>query len=189
METDTVPESAVTATKLSKAVTPSSIRRAAMDLLARREHSRFELITKLTRRFRSSKVNPMYVEAAEPIDIEPIDIEPIVLQLCEENLQSDERFAEVFVRYRMQKGQGPMRIVGDLKMRQVSEVFIDRYVYSDGIDWFEAAKTVKSKKYGDTFFEDYLDQAKFRAKQQRFLQSRGFSIDQIQYAFSNSCVL
>ncbi|MBT5788958.1 MAG: hypothetical protein HOI11_00655, partial [Gammaproteobacteria bacterium] len=31
-------------------IKPSDVRRAAMDLLARREHSRYELLLKLTRR-------------------------------------------------------------------------------------------------------------------------------------------
>ena len=48
-------------------------------------------------------------------------------------------------------------------------------------DWFESAKKVKTKKFGDFFETDYA----LRQKQKRFLQYRGFYQDHIDYAVSN----
>mgnify|MGYP000326458574 CR=1 FL=1 len=46
-------------------------------------------------------------------------------------------------------------------------------------NWFELAKDVKYKKFGDSKFLDYKE----KSKQKRFLQSRGFGFDEINQAF------
>jgi len=46
-------------------------------------------------------------------------------------------------------------------------------------NWLELAKDVKCKKFGDSKFLDYKE----KAKQKRFLQSRGFGFDEINQAF------
>lgn len=75
-------------------VTAVDLRRGAMDLLARREHSRQELQLKLGRRF----------------DVEPEIISRVVDQLAREGLQSNQRLAEAYLRYRSNRGQGPLKI-------------------------------------------------------------------------------
>ena len=69
------------------AIDPNDIRIAAMDFLARREHSRRELRQKLLRRFK----------APELIDTQ-------LNRLTEENLQSDSRYAGSFLRQRIHPG-------------------------------------------------------------------------------------
>ena len=64
------------------------VRVAAMDLLARREHSQRELRTKLERRF------------------PPEQVDETLQTLAAEGLQSDSRFAEAYVRQRSQRGYG-----------------------------------------------------------------------------------
>ena len=66
-------------------VTCGELRLAAMDLLARREHSSHELTTKLSRRFRNR-------------DCDPILIQQVAMQLLDEGLLSNERFAASRVR-------------------------------------------------------------------------------------------
>ena len=66
------------------------IRRAALGLLARREHSRTELLRKLLRRF------------PEKLAL----IKEELGALSEEGLQSDRRLAEVYVRSRAAQGRG-----------------------------------------------------------------------------------
>ena len=61
-----------------------------MDFLARREHSRLELYQKLKQR-----------------QFEPDVINSELNKLLDEGLQSDERFAEAFLRSRIDKGKGP----------------------------------------------------------------------------------
>ncbi|MDP2226582.1 MAG: regulatory protein RecX, partial [Moraxellaceae bacterium] len=71
-----------------------------MSLLTLREHSRFELQQKLV---------------AFGGDEEAI--ERLLDELVERNLQSDQRFAEAFVRSRITRGQGPRVIAAELRTR------------------------------------------------------------------------
>ena len=68
----------------------SVLRRAAMDYLARREHSIYELKQKLFIKYPDSTLE---------------DLENALDELRSENLQSDHRFAECYVRYRKSKGK------------------------------------------------------------------------------------
>lgn len=129
-----------------------------MDLLARREHTRQELVTKLaTRDF--------------PEDV----AEAVVDRLTEENLQSDVRFTEAFVSMRRKKGQGPIRIQNELQQRGVSQDLQDEYLDSRDDIWRDMIKQVRQKKFGNSSPKNYQQ----RAKQARFLQYRGFTSEQI----------
>ena len=77
-------------------------RSAALRLLARREHSRYELAMKLRQR-----------------KIEPEVYEPVLDEYEEEGWLSDERFAEVYTRQRVELGYGPLRILGELQQRGI----------------------------------------------------------------------
>lgn len=66
---------------------PLAVRRAAMDLLARREHGRVELTRKLRKR-------------GAPEDM----IDTALQQLSEEGLLSEARYLESFVAYRARAG-------------------------------------------------------------------------------------
>jgi regulatory protein len=46
-------------------------------------------------------------------------------------------------------------------------------------DWFESSKAVRVKRFGDPLPADWTD----KQKQMRFLQYRGFTQEQIKYAF------
>ena len=50
-----------------------------------------------------------------------------------------------------------------------------------GVDWFKLAKDTAQLKFGS----DHEVDAKEKAKRMRFLQYRGFSFDQINYALNN----
>lgn len=143
----------------SKPDIDSVIRLAAMDLLARREHSRQELIVKLCHRFSGEEAS----------------VENIVARLGKENLQSDQRFAEAFVSSRSARGQGPLRIQAELRQRGVSEALIEQVLAESGINWLELAKQVGARKYGGRPCSNYSE----KAKRIRFLQYRGFAADDI----------
>jgi regulatory protein len=98
-------------------------------------------------------------------------IEDILDTLSREGLQSDERFAESFVHHRVNNGQGPNKINQELRQRGVEQVLIEIFLESDSYDWMSLAKEVRLKKYGENIPEDYQK----KAKQSRFLYSRGFS--------------
>ena len=136
------------------------IRRQAVALLARREHAHFELMRKLSAK-----------------GFEDALIETVLNELSSEQLLSEHRFANEFVRSRAAKGYGPNRIRSELQARRVDEVIIEAYLQSDW-DWFEQAVRVNEKRFGDKAVSD----VKIRAKQYRFLQYRGFSPEQISAA-------
>lgn len=129
-----------------------------MDLLARREHSQLELSRKLIRKgFDADRV------------------ERIISELQSDNLQSDQRFAEQYVRYRADRGYGPYRIVQELKERGIHGSLINELVISDDPAWLERCHQVRSRRFGTGRPGDIREQA----KQQRFLNYRGFTSEQI----------
>ncbi len=129
-----------------------------MDLLARREHSRAELHRKLT-------VKGFDAELAEQV----------VSKLQADNLQSDERFTQQYVRYRAEKGYGPLRIRQELKERGIHSSLIEEHVICDDPAWSERLTQVKNRRFGAGYPADIRE----RARQQRFLNYRGFSPEQI----------
>ena len=72
----------------------------AIDLLSRREHSQLELRKKLVAKGFADD-----------------EVDELLLRLHEENLQSDERYAESYVRQRVDKGYGPIRIRQELRQK------------------------------------------------------------------------
>lgn len=139
------------------------IRRAAMDLLARREHSFTELERKLSVRFpRESVVT-------------------ILTLLQQEQLQSDERFAESYVYSRQQRGYGPVRIRSELLQKGVASELISQHLQGYQDDWTTLARKVKEQKFGTRSPVDTRE----RARQIRFLTGRGFSLEQIYSALSD----
>ncbi len=137
----------------------NDIRRAAMDLLARREHTRAELNRKLQRQFSS----------------EPALIEEELVKLRHEGLQSDARLAEALIRSRVSRGQGPVKIKAELRSRGLSDSEIQLALEVGEFDWFALIIEVSRKRYG----EAPPSNAKERAKRSRFLQQRGFSFEHI----------
>ena len=146
-------------------IKPADVRRAAMDLLARREHARGELASKLTRKFGGH----------EDLVSEEID------KLTQEGLQSDDRLAESFIRSRAGRGQGPVKIRAELRGRGVADDAINLAMETADIDWFDVAATAGRKKFGDSPAQDIKE----KAKRSRFLQQRGFTYDQISSIFDS----
>ena len=140
------------------------IRRAAMDLLARREYARLELNRKLLHRI-------------DRIEL----LEQVLNKLASDGLQSDERFAESYSRFRRLKGMGPTRIKAELREKGVSENLISEIIYKDDPHWLDTAKKVLKKKYGETKPES----AEEIAKRIRFLSYRGFEYHHIERAVND----
>jgi len=141
----------------------------AVGLLARREHSARELGGKLHSR-----------------GFDPAVVESVLARLVDTRLQSDERYAEVYLRQRSGKGFGPERIRAEMRERGVSDSLIaasfHRAEEEGEVDWFELAVAVYGKKFGNRPIEDMKD----RAKRQRFMQYRGFNHEQIAEAIASN---
>ncbi len=140
---------------------PARLRRVAMDLLARREHTRTELAAKLTAR-----------------GAEADALAPVLDALEDDGLLSESRFAEAFVRQRSGRGQGPVRIRHELGQRGVSEAAAEAALAAADADWDELATSVRHGRFGAEPPADLKE----RARQSRFLSYRGFTGDQVRRA-------
>jgi regulatory protein len=138
-----------------------SLRRSAMDSQARREHSRYELFNKLRSKHPDS--------ARDTIDT--------VLDTLEaDKLLSDAHFTEAYIRYRKSKGYGPIFIRHHLNGCKVPSDIINEQLYSDDPDWEAILQTLLNKKLRG---ELPKRGSKEFLKIQRFLLSRGFSMEQV----------
>ncbi len=148
-------------------------------LLAMREHSAKEITKKLFDKVEAFD-RAEGIDSAEGSDnVErTATIYAVVDDLIERKYLSDERFTEVYIRSRANRGFGPVKIKAELKDKGVSHNLIQDYLNQGAALWFDNAKSEYHKKYGDAPIADYSAWAK-RAK---FLQGRGFNMDQIHCA-------
>ncbi len=129
---------------------------AAIRLLSRREHSKKELRRKLLER-----------------DFDSLTVDNTLISLKNENLQSDDRFAECYIRSKWNKGIGPVRLRRELCEHGIDDEIINHYLHDH--EWRQLAVAVRQKRFGVALPENF----EARAKQMRFLQYRGFSTEQI----------
>ncbi|GAB1257067.1 recombination regulator RecX [Aurantivibrio plasticivorans] len=141
-----------------------SIRNKALDLLARREHSRTELRNKLLHRFRNEEQS----------------IDTVLDKLENENLLSDQRFTEMYIRGRVAKSIGPIRIISELRQKGVDASLAELVLADLGVEWCAALKALSFQKYGETVAQD----DKERAKRIRFFQYKGYSPELIREVVS-----
>jgi regulatory protein len=132
---------------------PVAVRRAAMDLLARREHGRVELTRKLRSRGASAEL-----------------IDSALDRLAEEGLLCEVRYLEAFISYRARSGYGPLRIREELAQRGLARADIEQALRDSGIDWREHLQQAWQRKFAGELPGD----ARERAQQARFLSYRGY---------------
>lgn len=133
-----------------------SISEVAVGLLARREHSRTELRRKLKKK-----------------GFDEDNINRVIEKLLANNLLSDERFTETYINMRRHKGYGPLRIEQELRERGVDAELAEQFLDRNNQEWRTVMRQQYSKKYGDEPAMEYAD----RARQAKYLQSRGFPLD------------
>lgn len=129
-----------------------------MDLLARREYGVGELARKLVQKGCPTEV------AGSAVD-----------RLQQDGLVSDERYVESLIVVRRERGYGPLRIEHELKEKGIDPALIDRWLDARDPQWLGVLREVHRRKYGDSTPENYQE----RARRARFLQSRGFSAEQV----------
>jgi len=126
----------------------------ALGLLARREHSRHELKTKLRQSGYEGDETLVAIE-----------------RLGEQHYQDDDRFAEVLVRSRASQGYGPQRIHAELKTHAVPEARIRELLDGVEVDWEVSALDQLRRRYGGKRATDHAE----RARRAQFLLRRGFA--------------
>jgi len=135
----------------------------AIRLLTRREHSAHQLSVKLRQRGFDTAL-----------------IGQALQQLQQQDLLNDQRFSEMYIRMRTQRGYGPQRIQLELRERGVTDEIISTHLDPTNDKWTQYAIDVWNKKFSQEKTTDY----KAQAKQKRFLQQRGFSFEQINAVFN-----
>ena len=126
----------------------------ALGLLARREHSRRELKTKLNQ--------DGYAVAEADAAIE---------RLGEQHYQDDDRFAEVLLRSRIARGYGPLRLRVELKSHGFGDVQIRDLLDAVEVDWAACAANQLRRHYGSIGSADRTE----RMRRAQFLLRRGFA--------------
>ena len=144
------------------------LRRMGMEMLAQREHSRRELARKL-----HEKSNDFEM------------VEWVLDRLENDNLLSNSRFAESFVRKQGEKGYGPERILIELSERGIDQQLISLYLDRKNPKWQEMASKEASKKVQQMGFQDVGQlNEESRLAVEAFLLERGFSSDMIIECFN-----
>lgn len=138
------------------------IEAVCLRLLARREHSQKELLDKLALR-----------------GFERDDVGPVIQEMAERNWQNDERYAECYVRQRIQNGYGPIRIRYELQQRGINDADLDAQAEEQG-GWQNLLLDLYCGKYDD---QKSLTQNEW-LKRSRFLQQRGFGGEMIKRLFA-----
>ena len=95
-----------------------------------------------------------------------------------ENLLSDLRFTENYVLQRTARGQGPLKIRYELRVRGMRDDLATQIIDADRRSWCERALAVRHKRFGTERPEDIRE----RSRQTRFLEQRGFEQEHIRFA-------
>ena len=148
-----------------KAESESELFQMAMEYLARRDHAEKELRQKLiTKLDKENEQTPQWLNT-------------VIKKLQELGYQSDERYIEMLVRARTERGYGPQFIRQYLQQYQLDSLLIEEYLDPKDNSWNERALAQLEKK-----FRQPTQDFKTRQKQQRHLYQRGFSSDNIRWA-------
>ena len=135
---------------------PKSLQARAVGYLARREYARSELRDKL-------------LATGAP----PDDVDPVLDELAAQGYLSDERFAYALVRQK-QGGYSKRAIAQKLKAKGVAGEVVTEALAGAGADDADAMVALWRRRFGRAPADD-----RERARQVRFLQSRGFGLSAI----------
>lgn len=138
--------------------------RKGLDLLSRREHSKAELKRKLERK-----------------GADPAAVNALLDTLSAKGWQSDTRFVENTVRARTNQGYGPLRIAQELRSKGVTEEEISAWLPKDDDTWRPHLQALWQKKYHGELPKNRNE----KARQLRFLHSRGFAVGLIMQLFDD----
>ena len=141
---------------LQTVVTEPSLYARAMRFLARREHSRDELRRRLSR-----------------IAIEGDDVEAVIEALAAKGWLSDARYAEHAVRAKARRF-GPLKVAHELRTKGIGDEAIAAAFAAAGVDG-----TADIQRVWKSRFHALPENDRELARHVRFLQGRGFPLDDI----------
>jgi regulatory protein len=158
------------------------VRNAALRCLARREYATQELRQKLIRKY------------------SPDLVADVLGELIEQALLSDQRYAEMLVCSRINRGYGPRYIASELKQKGISAELIDEHLDISAEVWLEQAQQLVAKRLNGRARENEPEMAQASEHKQqeqarqretaarervaRLLSRRGFPSDVIYKAMA-----
>ena len=151
----------------------------AVQLLAQRDHSSYELTRKLTLFF-SKKIKCIEDDYPEELSQLKIQIEHVIKHCTHKHWMDDEQYIEKYIFMRANKGYGKYKISLELKQRGLSFDLNKKLLNIADINWSEIAYQQLLKKF------KVIDSKNNQQKQKvvQFLTSRGFTQNDIKTAYS-----
>lgn len=143
--------------KVKKAIT------YLLKILTKREYSVYDLREKLASRYEENVA------------------EQALNYALEHNYASDERYSEMFTRYRANNHYGAIKIRYDLQQKEIDESIIDAAIDQCEINFQEKLEEYFSSKFDSADLADF----KLKAKIFRNLLNRGYSSDEINTCFEH----
>lgn len=130
----------------------------AVRLLARREHSRYELREKLSRRGIHDDV-----------------IQAVIEKLSSNGYLSDVRYVEMYIRRQLRKGDGPLKIRAYLQSHGIEKALITEHLPNDDEFWIQNARESDKKCcVRNKFSQETALDGRAKAVRARYLQNRGY---------------
>lgn len=130
-----------------------AIEQRAVFLLGRREHSAAELSRKL-------RDKGFATEA----------VAEVLAELQARGWQSDQRFAEGFIRQRVESGYGPLKIQADMAQKGIHRDLTEQVLEEMDVNWLQRAVERYQRRFGQ---QPAVDD-KEKARRHRHLAARGF---------------
>lgn len=143
----------------------AELKRMALNWLSRRDYSEAQLSQRLSRQ-----------------GGETADIVKVIAWCKAENYLDQQRFISMLVRSRINKGYGPGYIVQECRQQNISREQVLLCIAELEVDWFALAQQLYQKKYGQSPVTEYKD----KFKRMAYMQRRGFSNEQIQFAINQT---
>jgi regulatory protein len=139
------------------------IKNRAIYYVSKRDYGSKELFIKLEQKFPDA-------------DLEAI--EKSINKMFELGFLSDERFVEVYIRQEKRNNNGPLKIRMKLKQKYITDDLINIFLNEEDQDFYDnCANALILKSKG--VVNDYKEKQKYY----RFLASRGYLSNHINYAF------
>ncbi len=140
-----------------------TVKNRAVYYLSKRDYGTEELYNKLIQKFP---------------DFNPEAIQNVIEMMKEYGYLSDTRFIEMFIRQEKRNKSGPLKIKMKLKQKYIKDTFIEEYLDESDEEFFQnCLEALEKKSKGN--IKDFKEKQKLY----RFLASRGYLSDHINYAF------
>ncbi|OCG23963.1 hypothetical protein A9G11_04895 [Gilliamella sp. wkB108] len=151
----------------------------AVQLLAQRDHSSYELTQKITLFF-SKKIKHCDDEFSEQLNQLKNEISDVIQYCISKNWVNDTQYIEKYIIMRADKGYGKYKIAIELKQRGISSHVSRDLLQKSAIDWVNIAHKQLIKKFKQVDPKDNQQ----RQKGIQYLISRGYTQDDVKTLYS-----